>query len=522
MLPAQQPLSPSSSPRWSTRLLSVIAVCASVCAVLQFRIHPVALGSGSGGDVDVEIIRGLAAASKNHPEPVVVSGRRVHSEFVANVKAPESVPSGVGQDLAAGSGMKPKQTSPTTISAEIKFYPTATSSQVENVTRIATERQIRILHIVTSSYIHRMGRDRLRGTVLPTLTSSVRSLFFTGRYSVDVRLILGYRLEPADRDDIVGALRNVHPDIGLTIWDDATPRFNGTEYHKALAMRHREVVKDAIFNSSLPSYDLFSCWEDDVLVGSRQVDRYLRLSREIDALAEMTSEKEKGSFGDDTTAPLSREQLLRMIPGFIRVEAVGVDRAHAAGKTDLECCNVAKEPRLMVWETRPEGFRIRHFPTLGTLGLLPVSNEPNRRAIGAAKIDPSAKSSDATLFGQQAGWMATREQVLRFEEERCVNHGFLPPFRGQAASALRKQSVEYWSGGFQLFGFKSGCAMQRVVQLDTPELWEEGLLWHTSNNKHKVKKVDNQRYWDAGQLRRGVLDRWEGNRTSQVYLVDDA
>lgn len=396
------------------------------------------------------------------------------------------------------------------------------SPNPQNVSQHTTQgRRLRVLHVVTSSYIHRMGRDRLRGTVLPTLTSSVRSLVESGRYSVDVQLILGYvlhSLHTADRDAIVGALRRVDPGVGLSIWDDATPRSNGTNYPKALAMRHREVVKAALFDnrtSTFP-YDLFSCWEDDMLVGARHVDRYLRLSGEIEALARSMPDEERGSFGDDAEGPLSKEQLLRMIPGFVRVEVLGVGRDHVAGKTDLDCCGGAEgEGRqgLMVWETRPEGFRVRVVPPLGTLGLLPVSNEPHRRSIGAVRVDPTASSNDAELFGQQAGWMATREQVLRFEEERCVHHGFLPPFRGAAASALRRQTVEYWSGGFNLFGWKSGCAMQRVVQLDSPEGWEEGLLWHTSNNKQRVRKVDNRRYWDAEHLRAEILHRWK-NQTS--------
>mmetsp|Transcript_8245 Transcript_8245/g.24773 ORF Transcript_8245/g.24773 Transcript_8245/m.24773 type:complete len:98 (-) Transcript_8245:922-1215(-) len=68
------------------------------------------------------------------------------------------------------------------------------------------------------------------------------------------------------------------------------------------------------------------------------------------------------------------------------------------------------------------------------------------------------------------------------------------------------QTVEYWSGGFNLFGSNSGCAVQRVMQLDAPELWEEGLIWHTSNNKQRV--ITKERHWDAEWLRRAILDRW--------------
>mmetsp|Transcript_8245 Transcript_8245/g.24775 ORF Transcript_8245/g.24775 Transcript_8245/m.24775 type:complete len:91 (-) Transcript_8245:1531-1803(-) len=90
-------------------------------------------------------------------------------------------------------------------------------------------------------------------------------------------------------------------------------------------MRHREVVKERMLDGSIvPPYDLFSCWEDDMLVGERNVDRFLRLSGTLEALAEEARELGGGSgdgaVGDDFKSSLSRAQMLRRIPGFIRVE----------------------------------------------------------------------------------------------------------------------------------------------------------------------------------------------------------
>ena len=53
-------------------------------------------------------------------------------------------------------------------------------------------------------------------------------------------------------------------------------------------------------------------------------------------------------------------------------------------------------------------------------------------------------------------------------------------------------NVEFWSGGFQLFGAKH-CGMQRIISLEA-ERFKKSLIYHTSNNKQftigKERMVD--------------------------------
>jgi hypothetical protein len=90
---------------------------------------------------------------------------------------------------------------------------------------------------------------------------------------------------------------------------------------------------------------------------------------------------------------------------------------------------------------------------------------------------------DATL-GQQAGWMATRSQVEYFDQEACPGH-FLPPFDDKHwdEDSLKRHAVEFWSGGFQLFG---QCSLNRIISLD-PDRFSLQFLYHTSNNKQRTK-----------------------------------
>jgi hypothetical protein len=47
---------------------------------------------------------------------------------------------------------------------------------------------------------------------------------------------------------------------------------------------------------------------------------------------------------------------------------------------------------------------------------------------------------------------------------------------------IATDSVEYWSGGLQLYG--QSCELQRVVSLDQ-ENFSNHLIYHTANNKQK-------------------------------------
>ena len=100
--------------------------------------------------------------------------------------------------------------------------------------------------------------------------------------------------------------------------------------------------------------------------------------------------------------------------------------------------------------------------------------------------------------------MATRRQVAEWHAHWCRD-GFLPPFERphHEGDGLATKTVEYWSGGIQIAGVL-GCNLQRAVVLD-PDDFGKHLLYHSANNKQKVKNVQYrfssrsiQEFW--GQL----------------------
>ena len=120
--------------------------------------------------------------------------------------------------------------------------------------------------------------------------------------------------------------------------------------------------------------------------------------------------------------------------------------------------------------------------------------------------NPRPKRTDGHQINNQGGWMATRRQILEWHMMgRCMG-GFLPPYDPSdfwLNDGIAKGTVEFWSGGIQLFGVL-GCNLQRIIPLD-PTSFSASLLYHTSNNKQKQRRVARtfastniQEFW--GQL----------------------
>mmetsp|Transcript_32153 Transcript_32153/g.46839 ORF Transcript_32153/g.46839 Transcript_32153/m.46839 type:complete len:565 (-) Transcript_32153:72-1766(-) len=402
--------------------------------------------------------------------------------------------------------------------------------------------------------------DRLARVLLPILTSGVSSMIDRG-WQVDVYLVLGYKeLKPERRQMIVDAL----PDgVGLEVWEDAMPlyykrkRLAQREPEKdqvlelashGLSRQHRYVVKDKLYE-----YDFFACFEDDMRVTSDHMMNFLEMSSQIESLIH-TAEKnqdEKAHVKNESTRdgstretpsdnapvgndvvddPLTIQALKRVIPGFLRVEALD-DRfeshqlrngvldeftfkekvpAHpeygsssASNWIDPNVCCAEDEPGrgimkpnpvsndIILWETNIGAAGVRKYPEpLGWMGAMPVQDIADVGSFwsGFGNIFGDALKSrprrvDQTL-GQQAGFMATRSQILFFDE--ICPGGFLPPYEDDQqwkGDSLQRHAVEFWSGGFQLFG---QCLLNRVLSLD-PKRFERQLLYHTANNKQRTK-----------------------------------
>merc|ERR1740124_1968462 len=99
----------------------------------------------------------------------------------------------------------------------------------------------------------------------------------------------------------------------VEVWDDAVPQSRQED----LSKQHRIVVKDAIDileeDTGKFYYDMFSCWEDDMLVLRHHFDTYL------DLLDGIRGNHTAGNNSSDTFHGLmSDSQVDRLIPGFIR------------------------------------------------------------------------------------------------------------------------------------------------------------------------------------------------------------
>lgn len=189
------------------------------------------------------------------------------------------------------------------------------------------------------------------------------------------------------------------------------------------------------------------------------------------------------------------------------------------------CCDEDDPPRgklmahptmdeVVMWETNIQATGVRKYPSpIGWVAVLPVEDRSDVGSFWSGYPATYGETNmkrprriDATL-AQQAGFMATRSQIEYFHEVACPG-GFLPPFDSPhwKGDSLQRHSVEFWSGGFQLFG---QCFLNRILSVD-PRMFEKQLIYHVSNNKQRTiaakKVIRLQDYY--GQIMR-VKERAE-------------
>ena len=421
--------------------------------------------------------------------------------------------------------------------------------------------QLKILYIVTSIHEFDNGRretikgyDRFSNTLLPVLRESTQSMLHAG-YSLDLYLITHYSIS----DERYKQLQDIlDPTIGLDIWDDATPLGYAVDTNttylqpitRALARQHRYVIKDKI-----KDYDFFVNFEDDMIVKAEHVKQYTKLTQQWYEMRREVPTKLPATSNTLVTAEqmrtvfygsMSKIQLERLVPGFIRVEAsLNNYKPHTrntqkqipldynwnstvlAGQVNASlCCQVSAESEnehlphnptadeLYFWETSLEALGIRQLPNGWALllggNLDDVYVDPNFVIgdywVGRDGYFPVRPDKTQSLYmSNQGGWMATRRQIVDWNSRWCRG-GFLPPFQKphHVGDGLDIKTVEYWSGGLQIAGVL-GCNLQRVVMLDPTDGFSSHLIYHSSNNKQKVRNVQYrfssrnvQEFW--GQL----------------------
>jgi len=396
------------------------------------------------------------------------------------------------------------------------------------------------------------GQDRLGEVLIPILVDSVESMVHEPfKYHVDVYLITAYPLRKEREDYIRSRLPN---GVGLEIWDEACPLGYEVKHSpdkvidntRALARQHRYVIKD-----KLPYYDLFVAFEDDMRITGDHVSHFLYMSDEIEKLrleAPASIKSQKAVDLEPKTmpfhGPLTRAQLDRIVPGFIRVEVL-LDEATNGAQTKLDnidrdfqfeigqkggdvqtkevhfnpriCCHVQMKPNkntpvhpepkdVVIWETNIKALSILNMPTpkVGApsplVDWVAVLPGPGKRLDDSIKVGgywsgregafgdedkPSGGRPD--IIAQQGGWMATRSQILRMNNDELCMGSFVPPFDSPMyhKDGQESMNVEFWSGGYQFFtGVRGGCNMQRIISVH-PDYFSNHFLYHVANNKQR-------------------------------------
>lgn len=449
-------------------------------------------------------------------------------------------------------------TSTTTTTTATASQPQGIQQAVADLNPNQSTGQTRVLYVVTTLAEYNTGgrstikgQDRLAEVVIPVIVDGVESMISPPfNYNVDIFLICHYELKPEREQFVRDSLPN---GVGFQVWDDAAPLGYDNRNSKnklvpntrALARQHRYVIKDKFFH-----YDMFLAFEDDMRITGHHVQHYVDMSAEIDRLREQAPDKVSDvpeNLKDPSKmkffGPMTKGQLDRVIPGFIRVEVLLNDTDHSAQTNvlpiplDFEfedvgarhidpqiCCHVNMKPNIrtpktppaddvIIWESNVKAFSLRELPTGSDfLDWTVVMLGPGKKLKDKEKIggywsgregafgeEKKPQGGPPDLIAQQGGWMATREQIVRWNSGLCMGP-FLPPFDPPSyyGDGQESMNVEFWSGSYQIFtGVKSGCNMQRLLSMH-PDHFSKHLVYHVANNKQK--QLGRERMVRADQM----------------------
>lgn len=403
--------------------------------------------------------------------------------------------------------------------------------------------QEKILYIVTALNEYNTGTrntekgsDRLQLTLIPVVSEGIRSMVEAG-YHVDLYLVCHFTLLP-EREALI---RQALPDsVGLQVWSDAAPLaydtgrnpFTNLRYDVLhLARQHRFVIKDKLLQ-----YDVFVNFEDDMLITAEHVNHFVKVTNELERLYEQAPEDPPSDIGSQQDAlqkyhgVMTKGQLRRTIPGFIRVEVLLDENEYPAqsdtGPVPIDslftnhsgevnpgiCCHVHPETtsqhipasptsdQLMLWETNIFPLGVRKMPDNSWLDWVMTQRGPAQNQLNISDVigdywsnrnndywpnKGRPKPLEYKYINNQGGWMATRDQLWRWHTEICPG-GFLPPYEAPhyRFDGLDMRNVEWYSGGMQLSTVRHACNMQRIILLD-PEGFSKSLIYHTANNKQR-------------------------------------
>eukprot|EP00550_Attheya_septentrionalis_P009809 CAMPEP_0198283676 /NCGR_PEP_ID=MMETSP1449-20131203/3247_1 /TAXON_ID=420275 /ORGANISM="Attheya septentrionalis, Strain CCMP2084" /LENGTH=540 /DNA_ID=CAMNT_0043980401 /DNA_START=200 /DNA_END=1818 /DNA_ORIENTATION=+ len=168
------------------------------------------------------------------------------------------------------------------------------------------------------------------------------------------------------------------------------------------------------------------------------------------------------------------------------------------------------------WDTHIEALGVRQLPLnkegLDWITLQPKyfddmksqekhkGSSPDDTFIGAfwsgrngtvANADAAIPPTQFTQAPLQGGWMASREQILQWnnDDTKCQGN-LLPPFLDTTKKQRRYHNpVDFWLGGGQLFAAQSqgGCALQHAVSLN-PDDFSNHTMYHITPHHEQSEK----------------------------------
>jgi hypothetical protein len=343
----------------------------------------------------------------------------------------------------------------------------------------------RILYIITALAEYNSGTrntvrgsDRLQETLIPVVSEGVTSMIQNG-YEVDVYLVAHFIVQPERAALITAALPK---NVGFDYWNEATPLGYDTGSKATdrtlenrtlhLARQHRFVIKDKLLQ-----YDIFVVFEDDMLITADHVNHYVNVTNELRRLEELApidlpTTKTKEKAPKEFHGTMTKGQLRRMIPGFMRVEVLldeeqypaqqntgpipidlqfpvhGKKQTTSTGSVDAKsCCYISDHltstsrpsrpnaDQLMIWETNILPLGIRQMPTDSWLQWVLLQRGPSQQELNVNEVIGDYWSNrNADYYGKQqkrpapqefkyinnmGGWMATREQL--YVRSTCIS-----------------------------------------------------------------------------------------------------
>jgi hypothetical protein len=445
------------------------------------------------------------------------------------------------------------------------------------------------------------GYDRFANTLLPVVREGLASMLASGLH-VDLYVITHYPLSPQRRQQLLTSVKlasfiSLHT-VGVQYWSDATPLGYSLEHSRlrvmnvtrGLARQHRYVIKD-----KFRYYDLFVAFEDDMLIKGPHILSFNSITQELYRLRRQAAAGDSRVDAHSSTplnanetftllhnqhyhGSMNQIQLMRMIPGFMRVEAAlpGWKPRHKSptssfpatlsssyeniSSIDLNasvCCHIPSlttssssssldtnawsdhippqppnSTDLYYWETAIEALSVRRMPASSWLrwvvlqaGNLEDLVDPSHHRIhgywsgrhGLLSPEQKPAAIQGDYANNQGGWMGTRRQVYEWHTRWCQQDGFVPPFAASSGGdGLATRTVEFWSGGLQLVGMYA-CNLQRILPLE-PSLFSRHLLYHTSNNKQRHAIVQRRFSSQSIQHLWGQLNTVRVNAQRDIVL----